>query len=97
MSKVLSEEEIKYIAKLSRLKLNENEVKEFTNQLNSILDYMKKLNEVDTEGIEPTSHAFKIVNVFRDDVVKDSRPIEDMLKNAPERHNEFYKVPKIIE
>ncbi len=97
MENVLSKDEIYYIAKLSRLKLNENEVSEFTSQINSILDYMQKLNELDTTGIEPDSHAFKVVNVFRDDKIKESFPNDVIIKNAPEQEDNCYKVPKIIE
>lgn len=97
MNKILSKEETLHVAKLSRLKLNEAEIDQFTNQLNSILGYMDKLNEIDTTDIEPTSHSMKLVNVFRDDIVKESFTPEIMLSNAPEKHNEFYKVPKIIE
>lgn len=97
MSKILTNEEVNYIAKLSRLKLNGKETANFTDQLNSILDYMNKLNKVNTEGIEPTSHSFKLVNVYRDDKVEKSYPLDDMLSNAPEPEGNYYKVPKIIE
>ena len=66
-------------------------------QLDRILGYIAKLNELDTEGVPPTSHAIRMVNVMRDDEVRPSLPPEEMLANAPERAGEFFRVPRIIE
>ena len=94
---MLSKEEIEHIAMLARLSLTEEEKELFSAQLSSILDYMEKLNELDTEHIEPTSHVLSISNVMREDSPGDSIPREDALANAPDRTDKFYRVPKIIE
>ena len=85
------------MAHLARLKLLPEEVEKFTSQLDQILTYFEKLNELDTKDIEPTSHAIPIVNAFRADEVKPSLDIEDVLSNAPDKQGNFFKVPKIIE
>jgi len=82
---------------LARLSLTEEEKELFGAQLSSILDYMEKLNELDTENIEPTSHVLTLSNVMREDAPRDSIPREDALSNAPDRTDKFYRVPKIIE
>ena len=89
--------EVEYVAGLARLRLSDEEKEEFTTQLDDILTYMDKLNEVDTTGVEPTSHVISIRNVLRNDEVRESLPSEPSLKNAPEKERSFYKVPKIIE
>lgn len=94
---MLSKEEIEHIAMLARLSLTEEEKELFSAQLSSILDYMEKLNELDTENIEPTSHVLSLSNVMREDAPRDSIPREDALVNAPDRTDKFYRVPKIIE
>lgn len=93
----ISKEEIEHIASLARLSLSEEEKELFGSQLSSILDYMEKLNELDTKDIEPTSHVLPLSNVMRDDIPSPSIPREDALLNAPDRTNKFYRVPKIIE
>jgi aspartyl-tRNA(Asn)/glutamyl-tRNA(Gln) amidotransferase subunit C len=94
---MLSKEEIEHIAMLARLSLTEEEKELFGAQLSSILDYMEKLNELDTEHIEPTSHVLSLSNIMREDAPRDSIPREDALSNAPDRTDKFYRVPKIIE
>ncbi len=93
----ISKEEIEHIAMLARLSLTEEEKELFGVQLSSILDYMETLNELDTEHIEPTSHVLSLINVMREDKLRDSIPREDALSNAPDRTEKFYRVPKIIE
>jgi aspartyl-tRNA(Asn)/glutamyl-tRNA(Gln) amidotransferase subunit C len=93
----ISKEEIEHIASLARLYLSEEEKDLFGSQLSSVLDYMEKLNELDTKDIEPTSHVLPLSNVVRDDIPSPSIPKEDALLNAPDRTNKFYRVPKIIE
>jgi len=88
--------EVKYVAKLARLKLTEQEKELFTQQLDSILDYMEKLNELDTEKVPPTFHVLPLKNVMREDEVKDDHLQKEMLSNAPERDDNFFSVPKII-
>ena len=93
----ITTKEVEYVAKLARLKLTEQEKELFTEQLDSILDYMGKLNELDTEKIPPTSHVLPLKNVMREDEGKDSHLHEELLSNAPERDDNFFSVPKIID
>ncbi|MFZ3122519.1 MAG: Asp-tRNA(Asn)/Glu-tRNA(Gln) amidotransferase subunit GatC [Thermodesulfovibrionales bacterium] len=88
---------VEYISKLARLSVSEKEREAFSAQLQSILSYMEKLNELDTKDVEPTSHVVSLSNVMRDDVQRDSISREDALANAPDRTDKFYRVPKIIE
>jgi aspartyl-tRNA(Asn)/glutamyl-tRNA(Gln) amidotransferase subunit C len=88
--------DVKYIANLARLNFEEKELESFTSQFNEILSFFEKLNELDTENIEPLSHPIPNQNVFRDDKLKSSVSQEEALKNAPDRSDEFFKVPKVI-
>jgi aspartyl-tRNA(Asn)/glutamyl-tRNA(Gln) amidotransferase subunit C len=97
MKNIISKKDIEYVAKLSRLKLKENEIQKFTTQLNTILEYIEKLNELDTANIEPTSHVVPLVNVRRKDLQKPSPSVEEVLKNAPDKERGYFKVPPIIE
>ena len=85
------------VAKLSRLALSEEEITEFSGQLSAIIDYVEKMNGLDTEGIEPLAHSLPITNRFRDDSVKESLGTEKTLANAPQCDAEFFKVPKILD
>lgn len=93
----ITKEEVEYVAHLARLDFSEAEKVKFTSQLNDILMYMDKLNEVDTAGVEPMSHAIALENAFRDDAVKESLSPELSLSNAPEARGPFFRVPKVIE
>jgi len=93
----ISRKEIEHIANLARLSLSEEEKDLFGSQLSSILDYMEKLNELDTRDVEPTSHVLSLINVMRDDVPGRSIPRKDALMNAPDRTDRFFRVPRIIE
>lgn len=93
----VSKHDIEHIAMLARIDLTDEEKALFGSQLSSILDYMEKLNELDTSDIEPTSHVLSLQNVMREDTVRDSIPREDALMNAPSHTEKFYRVPKIIE
>lgn len=93
----ISREEIEHIASLARLYLTEEEKDLFGSQLASILDYMEKLNELDTRDISPTSHVLPLSNVMHYDMPSHSISREDALRNAPEHTEKFYRVPKIIE
>ncbi len=93
----LSKEEIRHVARLARLELNQDETEEFTWQINEILSFVEKLNQLDTTGIEPMAHAISVNNVFRKDQKQASLPIEEALANAPERIEDFFKVPKTLE
>ena len=97
MAKKIDEKQVRKVAKLSRLELTEAEVEEFTGQLSAILDYMEKMNELDTENVQPLAHCLPISNVFREDIVKESLGTEKTLSNAPQRDGEFFKVPKILD
>ena len=88
---------IEYVAHLGRLELDPHEIEEYTAQLDSILEYMDKLNALDTTGVEPMSHAIPNVNVFREDRDVESFSVEESVGNAPERTGSFFKVPPIIE
>ncbi|MHC4805783.1 MAG: Asp-tRNA(Asn)/Glu-tRNA(Gln) amidotransferase subunit GatC [Planctomycetota bacterium] len=97
MAKKIDQAQVRKVAKLSRLELTEPEVEEFTGQLSAILDYMEKMNELDTANVEPLAHCLPISNVFRQDCVKESLGTEKTLGNAPQRDGEFFKVPKILD
>lgn len=90
-------DDVEYVARLARIELAEEEKSLLISQLNSILGHIEKLNELDTEGVEPTFHVLDVRNVFREDEVRPSLPAEEILKNAPARDGDFFKVPKIIE
>jgi aspartyl-tRNA(Asn)/glutamyl-tRNA(Gln) amidotransferase subunit C len=89
--------EVEYVAKLARLKLSDEEKTLFTQQLDSILLYIDKLNELDTANIPPTSHVLPLENVMRADEVKPSYPPDEVLAIAPEREDTFFAVPRVIE
>ncbi|MGB9780383.1 Asp-tRNA(Asn)/Glu-tRNA(Gln) amidotransferase subunit GatC [Caldanaerobacter sp.] len=93
----ISREEVEHIAKLARLKFNEEEIEVMAEELGKILDYVNKLKELYTENVEPTAHVVPIHNVFREDEVKPSMPREKVLMNAPFTEQGCFKVPKIIE
>ena len=93
----ITRQEVAHIAHLARLEFSGQELESFTGQLNDILGYFDKLTEVDTASVEPTSHAVKIVNVFREDQAVPSVPREAGLANAPEQEKGLFRVPKIIE
>lgn len=89
--------EIEYIANLSRIVLNDDEKKMFKEQLTHILDYIKKLNELNTEAVEPMAYATDIKNVFRKEELTPSLPRQEILNLSPSNVNGFFKVPKVIE
>jgi aspartyl-tRNA(Asn)/glutamyl-tRNA(Gln) amidotransferase subunit C len=92
----LTIEDVKHVAKLARLALDDPRLAKFTPQLESILEYVAKIGEVDVSGVEPMAHALPLANVLREDVVEPSLPIEKVLQNAPETDGPFFKVPKVI-
>ncbi len=97
MPEKIDRELVRKVAKLSRLELTEAEIEEFTGQLGAILEYMDKMNELDTTNVEPLAHCLPISNVLREDIVKESLGTEKTLANAPERDGDFFKVPKILD
>jgi len=88
---------IDHLARLARLTLAEEEKVLYVNQLDSILAYMETLNGLDTTGVDATAHIISISNVLREDTSRPSLAREDALRNAPDRTDAFYRVPKIIE
>ena len=88
--------QLKYVANLARISLSKKETALFSKQLNSILKYMDKLNKLDTKKIKPMSHALNIVNVFREDKIRESLDRKDVLRNAPSAKEGFFQVPKVI-
>ncbi|RLB02765.1 MAG: Asp-tRNA(Asn)/Glu-tRNA(Gln) amidotransferase subunit GatB [Deltaproteobacteria bacterium] len=92
----ISIEEVEHVARLARLKFGEDEIKTFTGQINEILVYMDKLNELNTSDVPPTFHAMEKENAFRNDEVKPSLELEKVLSNAPEDDGESFVVPKIF-
>jgi len=97
MAKKIDEAQVRKVAKLARLELSDAEVEEFAGQLSAILDYVARMNELNTEGVELLAHCLPISNVFRDDIAKESLGTEKTLANAPQRDGAFFKVPKILE
>ena len=97
MSMAISKEEVEHVAKLARLLVSEEEKDVLTRQLSGILTYVGKLNEINTEGVEPLSHVIDIKNVFREDKTRESLSQDLALSNAPEKRDGFFRVPKIIE
>ena len=94
---VISDETIEYVGILAKLELSEEERERAKKDMGEMLDYIDKLNELDTTGVEPMSHAFSVNNVFREDVVTNMDDRENMLKNAPEEKDGSYKVPRTVE
>ena len=92
----ITEQEVTAVTNLARLSLEPNEISSVTEQLDRILGYVAKLNEINTDGVEPTSHVQAITNAFREDELKDSLPRNDSLANAPQRNEEAFIVPRII-
>ncbi len=93
----MSDFDVKYVANLARLSLTEAEEQKLGAQLDSILGYIEKLKEVDVSNVEPTAHAFPIVNVWRADEIKPGLTNEEALQNAPSKANGLFVVPKIVE
>lgn len=87
--------DVEHVAKLARLELTEDEKIKFSKQLGDILKYVEQMNEVDTTGVEPMSHAIPVVNVFREDVVVQEQTKEELMANAPSKEDGFFRVPKI--
>jgi aspartyl-tRNA(Asn)/glutamyl-tRNA(Gln) amidotransferase subunit C len=93
----ISVRDVEHIARLARLELTPDEKELFAGQMGVILGYVEKLKELDTDDIEPTSHAIPMENVFREDIVQPSIGLEKALANAPERTGAFFSVPRVIE
>jgi len=93
----ITREEVRHVATLFRLGLSEDDIARFQEQLSQIIDYFQVLQQVDTEGVEPTSHTLALENVMRDDEPRPSFPSDDILANAPFRENDFFRVRAVLE
>ncbi len=95
----ISKEEVEYVAKLARLHLTDEEKEIFSRQLDDILKFMDKLNEIETREVKPLAHILPLKNIWREDKKEKSLPREKLLANAPQtdKNKKFFKVPKIIE
>ncbi len=94
---ILSRKDVVHVALLARLELSDEEIETYTKQLNQILDYFRKLQELNTESVPPTSHAVPMQAVLREDVQKISGVTDDALSQAPAQTNNLFLVPKIID
>ena len=94
----LSREQVQHIARLARVGLSEEDIERFSEQLSEILDYFERLKQVDTEGVPPTAHTLPLHNVFREDD-EPAPPLdrEDVLRNAPVREADYFRVKVILE
>lgn len=97
MANIISDETIEYVGILAKLELSAEEKEAAKSDMGRMLDYIDKLNELDTNGVEPMSHVFPVNNVFREDVVTNGDDRDSMLANAPEKKDGQYQVPKTVE
>ena len=94
--KALTPDDVRHVARLARLALDDDRLRTLTPQLESILEYVDQIRAVDVAGVAPMAHALPLANVLRDDVVEPPLPIEQVLQNAPDTDGRFFKVPKVI-
>ncbi|MFC7393469.1 Asp-tRNA(Asn)/Glu-tRNA(Gln) amidotransferase subunit GatC [Scopulibacillus cellulosilyticus] len=97
MGQKITKEQVKHVANLARLSFTDEEVETFTSQLGDIIDFAEQLNELDTSGVEPTTHVLDISNVLREDISREWLTREEALKNAPDQQNGQVKVPAVLE
>lgn len=97
MANVISDENIEYVGILAKLELSPEEKEEAKKDMGRMLDYIDKLNELDTTGVEPMSHVFPVNNVFRKDVVTNGDDRDEILANAPAKKDGAFMVPKTVE
>jgi aspartyl-tRNA(Asn)/glutamyl-tRNA(Gln) amidotransferase subunit C len=97
MASSLDEAAVRHVARLARLKITDAEAALFASQLSKVLEYIEQFNEVDTRNVPPTAHALPVSNVFREDVVRSSWTPDQALHNAPDRHDGFFRVPKVLD
>lgn len=97
MANIISDETIEYVGILAKLELSEEEKEQAKKDIGRMLDYIDKLNELDTSGVEPLSHVFPVNNVFREDVVTNTDTRQAILANAPAQKDGSFKVPKTVE
>lgn len=92
----ITTDDVSKVAKLARLALPQEKLTKLTGQLEGILEYVAQIGKADVTGVEPVAHALHVVNIFRDDVVTPSLPLDKALQNAPDTDGPFFKVPKVI-
>ncbi len=97
MANVISDETIEYVGILAKLELSGEEKEQAKKDMGRMLDYIDKLNELDTTGVEPMSHVFQVQNVFREDVVTNGDDSENIVKNAPGEKDGMFVVPRTVE
>lgn len=97
MANIISDDTIEYVGILAKLELSDDEKEKAKEDMGNMLDYIDKLNELDTSGVEPMSHVFPVNNVFREDVVKNRDDRENILKNAPQEKDGAFVVPKTFD
>ena len=97
MANVISDETIEYVGILAKLELSDKEKEKAKQDMGKMLDYIDKLNELDTSEVEPMSHVFPVNNVFREDIVTNGDDRENILKNAPEEREGAFVVPKTFD
>lgn len=97
MANIISDETIEYVGILAKLELSAEEKEQAKQDMGKMLDYIDMLNELDTEGVEPMSHVFPVNNVFREDTVTNGDESELTLRNAPEKKDGAFQVPKTVE
>ncbi len=97
MSEIINDEVIEYVGILAKLELDEEEKQQAKKDMNKMLDYIDKLNELDVSGVEPMSHIFPVSNVFREDIVTNMDERDMILSNAPASKDGCFKVPKTVE
>ncbi len=93
----ITRELVAHVARLSRLALTEEELEQYRQQLSTILEYFARLEALPTEGVETTSHAIPVTNVFREDAVSPSLPVEEVLAMAPQVRDGYFVVPRVLE
>ena len=97
MARKLDEAAVRHVAKLARLRVDEAEIALYTTQLARVLDYVAQLDELDTTGVAPTAHPLDVTNVLRDDEIRPSVGAASAMANAPDTHEMFFRVPKVLD
>jgi aspartyl-tRNA(Asn)/glutamyl-tRNA(Gln) amidotransferase subunit C len=87
---------VRKVARLARLSMDESRLDQLTGELESILEYVAKIDQANIDGVEPLAHPLPLTNVLRDDIPSNPLPLEQVLRNAPETDGPFFKVPKVI-
>jgi aspartyl-tRNA(Asn)/glutamyl-tRNA(Gln) amidotransferase subunit C len=92
----ITEQQVRHVARLSRLKLSDEQMRAFASELGEVLDYIDKLNELDVEGVEPMAHPTDMTNRFREDEPAEPLSVDEALANAPDADRPYFKVPKVL-